>query len=112
MSLVEKMRKAREVRVPVGDKAFIIRRPTALEMIELRQSAQARGRAVLPFVVGWENVTSLDLMPGGDAGPVAFDAGVAAEWLTDRLDLLQPVADAVFKAYQDHEDKLEAAKKN
>ena len=47
MSLVEKMRKARESRVEAGGKVFIIRRPTALEMIELRQSAQGKGRAVV-----------------------------------------------------------------
>lgn len=110
MSLVDKLRKARETTVAVGGFDFIIRRPTALEMIEMRD--QPRGRAILPFVIGWDKVKELDLIPGGDPHPLAFDANVCAEWLTDRLDLLSPLADAVFKAYADHEARREDAKKN
>lgn len=108
--LVDKLRKAREVTVEVGGFGFVIRRPTALEMIEIQN--QPRGRAILPFVIGWDGVKELDLIPGGDPHPLAFDADVCAEWLTDRLDLLAPVAEAVFAAFAAHESALEGAKKN
>lgn len=114
MSLVEKLRKARESTVPIGGHRFTIRRPTELEMIELQHAGRAKGRAVLPFVIGWDDsVSSLALgLPGGDANPVAYDAAIAAEWLTDRLDLLQPLSDAVLEAYRAHEARQEDAKKN
>ncbi len=110
MSLVEEIRKAREMKVEAGGFTFVIRRPTALEMIELQN--QPRGRAILPFVIGWEGVKEIDVVPGGDPHPLSFDADVCAEWLTDRLDLLAPVADGVFAAFKAHEDRLEDAKKN
>lgn len=114
MSLAEKLRKARESVVPVGGFGFTIVRPTELEMIEMRAGNQPKGRAVLPYVIGWDAaVTSLALgVPGGDAHPVLFDPVLRNEWLTDRIDLLQPLADAVFEAYRAHEARQEDAKKN
>jgi hypothetical protein len=80
-------------------------------MVELH--GRPKGRAILPHVIGWEGVTSLDIgLPGGDAHPVEFDPALAAEWLTDRLDLLQPLADAVFSAFHAYEARQEEAKKN
>jgi hypothetical protein len=110
MSLLEKLRAAREQTVTVGKYSFRIRRPRALEMVEMQ--TLPRGRAVLPFIIGWEGVTSLDLIPGGDAHPLPFDADVAADWLTDRLDLLQPLADAIMQSYFDYEAAQETARKN
>lgn len=110
MSLIDKIRKARESRVEAGGFGFSIRRPTGLEMIELQN--QPRGRAILPFVVGWDGVTEGDLIPGGDPHPLAFDADVCAAWLEDRLDLLVPVSEAVFASFAEHAKRLEDAKKN
>lgn len=114
MSLAEKIRKARESTVAVGGHSFTVRRPTELETIEIRISDQGRGRAVLPFIVGWgDTVTALAIgVPGGDAHPLAFDPAVRDEWLTDRLDLLQPLADALFAAVAAHAAQREDAKKN
>lgn len=110
MSLVEKIRKARETKVEAGGFTFAIRRPTALEMIELR--SVPRGRAYLPFVVGWEGVKEMDILPGGDPHPLDFNADVCAEWLTDRLDLLLPISEAIDVAFKANEDRLENSKKN
>jgi len=110
MSLIDKIRKARETKVEAGGFTFVIRRPTELEMVEIQ--SLPRGRAILPFVIGWEGVKELDLVPGGDPHPLDFDADVCTEWLTDRLDLLGPVADGVFAAFSAHAARLEDAKKN
>lgn len=109
-AVADKLRAARETTVDVGKFKFRVRRPTELEMIELQ--GRAKGRAVLPYLIGWVGVTTLDMMPGGDAHPLDYDAAVAYEWLTDRLDLLQPLADGVFAAYDAHEKSREAAAKN
>jgi hypothetical protein len=110
MSLVEKIRKARETKVEAGGFAFVIRRPTALEMAEM--PAISRGRAILPFVIGWEGVKEIDVIPGGDPHPLAFDAGVCSEWLGDRLDILAPLATQIFDAYTAHQKAIEEQKKS
>lgn len=108
--LSEKIRRAREIRVPVGGKTFIILRPTTLDMIDLQGKTAAR--AIMPHIIGWEGVTSLDLYPGGDAIPVPFDADACAEWLSDRVDLLGPIAQAAVDAYDAHRQRIEDDAKN
>jgi len=109
-ALSEKIRKAREIRVPVGGKIFILLRPTTLDMIDLQGKSAAR--AIMPHIIGWEGVTSLDLYPGGDAGPVPFDADACAEWLSDRVDFLGPIAQAAVDAYDAHRRLIEGDEKN
>jgi hypothetical protein len=108
--LVDKMRKARETSVEAGGFTFTVRRPTALEMIEIQ--TQPRGRAILPFVIDWHGVKESDVLASGDGHPLEFDADVCAEWLTDRIDLLAVLAEAVFASFKDHGERLEDAKKN
>jgi hypothetical protein len=108
-ALLDKIRKARETRVEVGGYTFTVRRPTDVEMIGLR----GRGiGSLLPFVVGWDGVRELDIINGGDPHPLAFDADVCAEWLSDRADLFGPLVKAVQEAYDRHAGELEAAAKN
>lgn len=108
--LSEKIRKAREIRVSAGGKTFIVLRPTTLDMIDLQGKTAAR--AIMPHIIGWEGVTGLDLYPGGDGAPVPFDAEACAEWLSDRVDLLGPIAQAAVDAYDAHRLSLEDAEKN
>jgi len=110
VSLVEKIRKARESKVEAGGFTFVIRRPTALEMAEM--PAISRGRAILPFVIGWEGVKEIDVVPGGDPHPLPFNADVCAEWLGDRLDILAPLATQIFDAYTGYQKALEEQKKS
>ena len=120
-TLAEKIRKAREFRIEAGGHLFTVRRPTELEMVELQavraaaeteqQNARAL-RAIIPFIVGWQNVTELDLWSGGTGAPAPFDAEACAEWLTDRVDLLLPIAKAAIDAYWQHREKQAAAVKN
>lgn len=110
MSLVDKIRKARETEVEAGGFTFVIRRPTGLEVAEM--SAVSRGRAVLPYVIGWKGVREIDVIPGGDPHPLAFDAEVCAEWLGDRLDILAPLATQVFESYAAHLKAIEEQKKS
>ena len=108
--LVDKLRRARETRVEAGGFTFVCLRPTGLDVAEM--SAVSRGRAILPYVIGWEGVRELDLIPGGDPHPVEFDADVCAAWLADRLDILAPLAEAVFGAYTAHLKAIAEQKKS
>lgn len=108
-SLTERMRKAREQRVTAGGVTFIVRRPTDLDMIELR--GQVDARALLRFIVGWEGVTEGHLIKGGDPHPLPWDADACVEWLADRPDILAPLVEAVLAAYTAHAERLAAEKK-
>ena len=113
MSLVEKIRKARQKTVDVGGFRFVVRRPTDLEMIGLSERLRRQDMgALLGYVLGWEGVKELDIIPGGDPHPLAFDAEVCAEWLADRPDLLDAIAKEVLDTYQAHAEALRGAEKN
>lgn len=109
-ALLNKLRKAREQIVEVGGFKFTIRRPTDLEMIEL--GAHGSSARLLPFVVGWEGVKELDIIPGGDPTPAPFDADVCADWLSDRPDLWGEIASEIVGSYRKHCKDLEALAKN
>lgn len=108
-SLVDRIRAARENRVEAGGFTFTVRRPTDLEAARLTGASTAD---LLRYVIGWQGVRELDLVPGGDAAEVAFSPEVAQEWLADRPDLWGPLTEAVVQAYQRHTASLEDAEKN
>lgn len=111
-ALADKLRRAREEIVEVGGFAFTVRRPTDIEMMELRGASGNAARRLLPFVVGWSGVREVDLIPGGDPHPLDFDADACAEWLSDRPDLLDPLAARLMERYKEHAQALvDAAKK-
>lgn len=109
-ALAQKLRKAREVEVKAAGFTFIARRPTDLEMIELGYAKA--GRAILPFVIGWEGVSELSILGTGSPHPVEFDPELCAEWLEDRLDILKELIEAIHGAYSAHVAMLGSAVKN
>lgn len=110
MGLIDKIRRAREHQVDVGGFTFTVRRPTDVEMMEMRGPGSVS--RLFPFIVGWEGVKELDLIPGGDPHPLAFDADVCKEWLADHPELLGPLIDKILGSYREHAAALEAAAKN
>lgn len=109
MSLIDKIRKAREQTVEADGHVFTIRRPTDEEAIGLGNAGLVD--VVKRFVVGW-NLQEIDIIPGGSAVDVAFDAEVFAEWVADRPVVWQPIAQAVLDAYTAHAKKRDDAVKN
>jgi len=112
MSLTEKIRAARRHRVTVGAHTFIVQRPTDLEMLELNAAGPVDARRILRFLVDWEAVNEIDIIPGGSPTAVPFDYGVASEWLGDRLDLMTPIIEGVLSAFSAHQEKQASAQKN
>ena len=102
--LADKIRKSRESVVPAGEFKFTIRRPTDMDMLEFSRSKKTE--FLLKFVVGWEGVKELDLLPGGDGHPAQFDAEACEEWLSDRSDLMAVVVNAIVESYQDYKKRL------
>jgi len=110
MALADKLRKAREMSVEAGGFKFTVRRPTDLEMIEMRGTVN--GSQLLKFILGWDGVREIDMLEGGDPHPLPFTREVAEEWLADRPDLFAKLAEAIIQGYQEHAQKLEDAAKN
>lgn len=109
-NLVEKIRRSREANVEAAGFVFTIRRPTDVDMLELRGGGSVS--RLFRFVVGWDKVREIDLIPGGAPAPAKFDPEVFAEWVADRPDILGPVVDAIMSSYRKHADELEANLKN
>lgn len=104
--LLQKMLRAREVRIPADKYTFIARRPTPLEREEKFKDANP-ARAILTLIIGWENVTEADLIPGGDPHPIAFDAAACVEWLADRPDLFAVVVEGIVSAFEAYAKQFE-----
>jgi len=112
MALVDKLRRAREFQVETGGFTFTLRRPTDVEWLELVESGKSTARTVLAYIVGWEGVKEIDLIPGGDPHPLPFDAVACADWISDRIDLLPPLLDGFMKSYESHLAARADAQKN
>lgn len=108
--LADKIRKSRESQVQAGGYTFTIRRPTDMDMVEFSRSPNPND--LVKFIVGWDGVKEIDLIPGGDGHPAKFDADACAEWLADRSDLFVPVVTAITDAYQAHKAKQGEIEKN
>lgn len=108
-ALADKIRRARETGVEVNGRHFVIRRPTDEEFAGLGGSSLL-GMAKR-FTIGWD-LTELDLVPGGTAVPVLFDADDFAEWIADQPEFWVPLGEQVLAAYKAHAAKREQAAKN
>lgn len=111
MSLIDKIRKAREVGVEAGGHKFTIRRPTDEEALTFSSDKVTLLTVVKGFTIGWD-VSELDLVPGGTSEKVPFDSALFAEWVADQPSVWEPLGEAVINAYKVHTDKRDAALKN
>lgn len=109
-ALSQKLREARKLRVPAGRHKFIVLRPTDVEMERIARAGDVG--AVLPHVIGWEDVSENDLIPGSNTDPLQFDPDACREWLSDRADLLGPIVAAIKDAHKAHVEQVESIGKN
>jgi hypothetical protein len=107
--LIEKLLRARESDVEAGGHHFTIRRPTDADALGM----QGKGPIdfVTRFVVGWDLV-ELDVIPGGGAEKVPFDADLWAAWIVDHPELWEALGVAIVDAYRNHATSREVAEKN
>lgn len=125
MSNIEKLQKARQSNVEVGDKVFIISRPTPMQAMDwligvdgdplspddiqqfiaqnfsLRNQAWRRIalQAIDRFVVGWQGVNEIDLIPGGTGIALAWDRELFMEWVQDYPDIITQLGYAIFESW-------------
>ena len=115
MSLIDKIRKARETTIPLNGKTWTIRRPTDEEMNALIEAGYGNREMMMhlvkTFTIGWE-LQEIDLIPGGNPEKVPFDSAVFAEYVADKPELWAPLGSAVVEAFNAYTDKRDAALKN
>lgn len=110
--LAERIKQARQTRVPSGEFTFIITRPTDLEMLEMR-GVKIKQRDILDhFVVGWVDMKESDLVNGGTADLVEFNQEIWSEWIADHPEHWTPLTNAILDAYKQHEIEMENVTKN
>lgn len=111
MSLLDKIRKAREQGVEIDGRRFTIRRPTDEEALTMRAESVGLVDVVRRFTVGWE-MAEIDIIPGGGPEKVPFDPVLFGEWVADRPQVWEPLGTAILDAYKAHADRREQAVKN
>jgi hypothetical protein len=110
MSLIEKIRKARQSNVTIDGITYIISRPTDMDIATWHGSTD--GDILKRFVVGWSGVNEIDLIPGGNPTPAAFETELFIESVADKLTHVETLLSAIVNAYKAHlESKKEIEKK-
>jgi hypothetical protein len=107
-TLADRIRAAREQWVTAEGKQFLLRRPTRLQLADL--NGQPR-EVVFSSVVGWK-LTELDLVPGGSGRVPEFDPEAFREYASDRIDLVNSLAQELQRMISAHSEAMEAAEKN
>ena len=110
--LIERLQRARQTNIESNGRTFTVRRPTDLEMYEIRGKIAQR-ELLVRFVVGWGAMTEIDLgIPGGNPEIVKFDPELWEEWISDHPEHWDSIVSAVVDGYKSHKDALEESAKN
>lgn len=111
-SLLEQLKKSREVRVTSGDVVFIITRPTDMD-IALNKRLDLQDREIFKrYVIGWDGVTERHIVASGDNMPAPFSAELFASWIEDHSEHWMPIINGIADAYRSHKTRSEDAVKN
>ena len=104
--LIEKLKKNRETEVEAGGFKFTVRRPTDMQIADMRDQDIKQGDILERFVVGWSGVRELDIIPSGSAMEIPFDTGVFMEWVADHPELWVDLCQAAITSYETHQARL------
>jgi len=121
MSLIDKIRKARQQNVAIDGHVYTVRRPTEMEAlpcfiesIKGENNKQKLFRIqkflVSNFVDDWD-LQEIDLYPGGPPIKAEFDKDVLMEYLSDRQETFAALANEILNIRQDYLDSQAADEK-
>lgn len=105
-NLIEKLKKARETQVTADGHTFTVRRPTDMEVVDMRNQTFKQGDILERFVIDWQGINEIDIIPGGTTVEVPFSTGLFMEWIADRPKLWPPLIEAILTAYDTHQKSL------
>lgn len=99
MSLIDKIKKARESNVVINGVTFTILRPTDYEAITMLERVSSKD-LIAQFVIGWKGINELDMLAGGSPDPVLFSTEVFIAWAEDNIEVWPELVDAITEAYR------------
>lgn len=102
-NLIEKLKKSRETQVTVDGFTFTVRRPTDMEFVDMRNMTLKQGDFLERFVIDWQRVGEIDIIPGGTTVAVPFSTDLFMEWIADRPKLWAPLIEAIISSYNTHQ---------
>ncbi len=111
-SLIEQLKKAREVRIQSGDVVFIITRPTDMD-VAINGRLEINEREIFKkYVIGWDGVTERHIVASGDNMPAEFSAALFSSWIEDHPEHWNPIINGISEAYLAHKQRVGDAVKN
>jgi hypothetical protein len=111
-ALADKIRMSRQVKVELGGFSIYVRRPTSLEMHEIKGSKITQREILSKFVTGWEGVKEMDLYSGGTSELVPYDKDACDEFLADNPMHWNKLTGTILDEYKKYESKIEELLKN
>jgi hypothetical protein len=105
-TIVERMRNARKIELPVEDGVtLILTRPSEVDTFRIIRRGMADERFWLRHVIDWRGVTE-EIIEGkgvGNTTPVPFDDEVRDDWLQhQKLEWIGKVAERLMQAIDEH----------
>lgn len=110
MSLIDKIKAARQSVVTVGALSYTITRPTALSLSAGWESGFAKEAVLRRYVVGW-NHQEIDLIPGGSPVLVPFETELFIEFVADLPETIGALLAAINDLYDSHNKASEIEEK-
>jgi len=100
---------ARESWITAGGYEFKFRRPTMLQMSSWQFLPPEQ--LLQRLVVDWK-LAKHQLYPGGGGDPAAFSAQAFAEWVGDRMEIVEAIMEHLNAALAEHGRAREEQRKN
>jgi hypothetical protein len=105
--LLEKLKKSRQTDIQVGGYTFTIQRLNDFDLGEIIEIGKINPRSLCKkCVVGW-SLTELDLVPGGDPIPAAFDQELFIAWVAEKNDIWTALYEHIWSDYRQRNGLLE-----
>lgn len=104
--LIERIQKARALRVQADGFVFHARRPSDAEAAALAGASLEPLAFVRRFVTGWEGVRERDVVADGGDAAAPFSPELWQEWIADRPEFWAPLSSAIIGAYTAHAQRL------
>lgn len=109
--LIVKIRQRREQKVELEPgRTLTILRPPEADFFSLSRSLGVD--ACVKYATGWEGFTEADVLPSGGGDPVEFHADLWREVVSDRLDWLAKVQNAIVESVNRRTEERKAAAGN
>lgn len=112
MSIADKLRAARRIKIKVGDITFTGTRATPEQFSRYATQASTDAEVCRVHIDGWENVKECDLIEGGSKDMIKFNREDFSEAIADKPEWYRPIVAEILKDAQERFQKKAENEKN